>query len=246
MAGHSHSANIAHRKGLVDAKRAKLFTKLCRAVYVAARNGGGDPSANMRLRYSIDKARSFSVPKENIERSVKKATGELGAENFEEVVYEGYGPGGVAVLCEALTDNRNRTASELRRLFEVAGGNLGATGCVCYLFNFKGLFVIDPKHITEDRLMETALDAGADDVQLIEGLYEVTCDPKLFETVRKRLEEEQIPAESAETSYIPTTSVDLDVENGKKMRKLRDMLDENDDVQNVYANDNIPEEALAS
>jgi len=246
MAGHSHSANIAHRKGLVDAKRGKLFTKLCRAVYVAARNGGGDPAANMRLRYAIDKARSFSVPKENIERSIKKATGELGAENFEEVVYEGYGPGGVAVLCEALTDNRNRTASELRRLFEAAGGNLGASGCVGYLFNFKGLFVIDAKHVAEDRLMEVALDAGADDVELIESFYEVTCDPKLFETVRKRLEEERIPTESAETSYIPTTSIDLDVENGKKMRKLRDLLDENDDVQNVYANDNIPEEAMAS
>jgi YebC/PmpR family DNA-binding regulatory protein len=246
MAGHSHSANIAHRKGLVDAKRAKLFTKLCRAVYVAARNGGGDPAANMRLRYSIDKARSFSVPKENIERSVKKATGELGAENFEEVVYEGYGPGGVAVLCEALTDNRNRTASELRRVFELAGGNLGGSGCVNYLFNFKGLFVIDPKHVDEDRLMETALDAGADDVQLVEGFFEVTCDPKLFETVRKRLEEERIATESAETSYIPSTSVDLDLENGRKMRKLRDMLDENDDVQNVYANDNIPEEAMVS
>jgi hypothetical protein len=130
MAGHSHSANIAHRKGLVDAKRGKLFTKLCRAIYVAARNGGGDPSGNMRLRYAIDKARSFSVPKDNIERSIKKATGELGAENFEEVVYEGYGPGGVAVLCEVLTDNRNRTAGELRRAFEASGGNLGATGCV--------------------------------------------------------------------------------------------------------------------
>jgi YebC/PmpR family DNA-binding regulatory protein len=245
MAGHSHSANIAHRKGLVDAKRAKLFTKLCRAVYVAARNGGGDPAANMRLRYAIDKARSVSVPKENIERSIKKATGELGAETYEEVVYEGYGPGGVAILCEALTDNRNRTASELRRLFEAAGGNLGASGCVGYLFNFKGLFVIDSKHVAEDRLMEVALDAGADDVELIDGFYEVTCDPKLFETVRKRLEEERIPTESAETSYIPTTSIDLDVDNGKKMRKLKDMLDENDDIQNVYSNDNIPEEAMA-
>jgi YebC/PmpR family DNA-binding regulatory protein len=161
-------------------------------------------------------------------------------------VYEGYGPGGVAVLCEALTDNRNRTASELRRVFELAGGNLGASGCVGYLFNFKGLFVIDPKHIAEDRLMEVTLDAGADDFELVEGFYEVTCDPKLFEVVRKRLEEERIPTESAETSYIPTTSIDLDVENGRKMRKLRDMLDENDDVQNVYANDNIPEEAMAS
>ena len=192
------------------------------------------------------KARSFSVPKENIERSIKRATGELGAENFEEVVYEGYGPGGVAVLCEALTDNRNRTAGELRRVFEAAGGNLGASGCVSYLFNFKGLFVVDPKHVDEDRLIEVALEAGADDVQLVDGLDEVTCDPKLFEIVRKALEEARIPTESAETSYIPTTSVDLDVEQGKKMRKLRDLLDENDDVQNVYANDNIPEEAMAS
>jgi YebC/PmpR family DNA-binding regulatory protein len=246
MAGHSHSANIAHRKGLVDAKRGQLFTKLCRAVYVAARNGGGDPAANMRLRYAIDKARSFSVPKENIERSIKKATGELGAENFEEVVYEGYGPGGVAVLCEALTDNRNRTAGELRRLFEAAGGNLGGSGCVGYLFNFKGLFVIDCKHVAEDRLMEVALEAGADDVQTVDDYFEVTCDPKLFESVRKSLEEARVPAESAETSYIPTTYVDLDTENGKKMRKLRELLDENDDVQNVYANDNIPDEVLSS
>jgi YebC/PmpR family DNA-binding regulatory protein len=246
MAGHSHSANIAHRKGLVDAKRGKLFTKLCRAIYVAARTGGGDPAANMRLRYAIDKARSFSVPKDNIERSIKRATGELGAENFEEVVYEGYGPGGVAVLCEALTDNRNRTAGELRRAFEAAGGNLGASGCVSYLFNFKGLFIVDPKHVEEDRLMEIALEAGADDVQLVEGLYEVTCDPKIFEAVRKALEDARIATESAETSYIPTTSVDLDVEAGKKMLKLRDLLEENDDVQNVYANDNIPEEAMAS
>src|SRR5215831_11210284 len=227
MAGHSHSANIAHRKGLVDAKRGQLFTKLCRAVYVAARTGGGDPTANMRLRYAIDKARSFSVPKENIERSIKRATGELGAENFEEVVYEGYGPGGVAVLCEALTDNRNRTAGELRRAFEAAGGHLGASGCVSYLFHFKGLFLVDPKHVQEDRLMEVALEAGADDVQVVEGLFEVTCDPKLFETVRKGLEDARVPTESAETSYIPTTSVDLDVDNAKKMLKLRDQLDEN-------------------
>jgi YebC/PmpR family DNA-binding regulatory protein len=245
MAGHSHAANIAHRKGLVDAKRGKLFTKLCRAIYVAARLGGGDPAANMRLRYAIDKARSFSVPKDNIERSIKKATGELGGDNFEEVVYEGYGPGGVAVLCEALTDNRNRTAGELRKIFEVSGGNLGAMGCVGYLFTFKGLFIIDPKNVTEDQLMEFALEAGADDVALVEDYFEVTCDPKQFETVRKALEDAKIPTESAETSYIPANYIDLDVETGKKMRKLRDALDENDDVQNVYANDNIPEEALA-
>lgn len=245
MAGHSHSANIAHRKGLVDAKRGKLFSKLCRQIYVAARNGGGDPSANLRLRYAIDKARSFSCPKENIERSIKKATGELGAENFEEVLYEGYGPGGVAVLCEALTDNRNRTAGDLRRAFESAGGNLGASGCVSYLFNYKGLFIVDPKHVSEDALMEVALEAGADDVELVEGYFEVTCDPKIFDAVRKALEEQKVPTESAETSYIPTTYVDLDADGGKKMLKLKDILDENDDVQNVYANDNIPEEVMA-
>jgi YebC/PmpR family DNA-binding regulatory protein len=244
MAGHSHSANIAHRKGLVDAKRGKLFSKLCRAVYVAAKNGGGDPDSNLKLRYAIDKARSYSCPKENIERSIKKGTGELGAETFEEVIYEGYGPGGVAVLCEALTDNRNRTASELRKAFEVCGGNLGGSGCVSYLFNYKGLFVIDAKTVAEDRLMEVALEAGADDLNRVDGFFEVTCDPRVFETVRKELEAHKIATESAETSYIPTTTVDLDIENGKRMLKLRDILDENDDVQNVYSNDNIPAELV--
>jgi YebC/PmpR family DNA-binding regulatory protein len=245
MAGHSHSANIAHRKGTVDAKRGKLFSKLCRAIQVAAKNGGGDPDMNLKLRYAIDKARSVSCPKDNIERSIKKGTGELGADNYEEVVYEGYGPGGVAVMCTVLTDNRNRTAGELRKAFEVCGGNLGATGCVSYLFNFKGLFLIDPKHVTEDRLMEVALEAGADDVQLIGDFWEVTCDPKIVEQVRKALEAAKIATESAETSYIPTTEVELDVDNGKKMLKLRDILDENDDVQDVYANDNTPEAATA-
>jgi YebC/PmpR family DNA-binding regulatory protein len=245
MAGHSHSANIAHRKGTVDAKRGKLFSKLCRAIQVAAKNGGGDPDMNLKLRYAIDKARSVSCPKDNIERSVKKGTGELGADNYEEVVYEGYGPGGVAVMCTVLTDNRNRTAGELRKAFEVCGGNLGATGCVNYLFNFKGLFLIDPKHVTEDRLMEVALEAGADDVQLVGDYWEVTCDPRIVEQVRKALEAAKIATESAETSYIPTTEVELDVDNGKKMLKLRDILEENDDVQDVYANDNIPEAANA-
>ena len=246
MAGHSHSANIAHRKGTVDAKRGKLFSKLCRAIFVAAKNGGGDPDMNLRLRYAIDKARSYSCPKDNIERSIKKGTGELWAENYEEVMYEGYGPGGVAVLCEVLTDNRNRTAGELRKAFEVCGGNLGATGCVSYLFNYKGLFLIDPKHVTEDRLMEVALDAGADDIQLLGDYWEVTCDPKVFDPVRKALESAKIAAESAEITYIASTEVDLSVEDGKKMLKLRDILDENEDVQNVYGNDNIPDEVMQS
>ena len=245
MAGHSHSANIAHRKGAVDAKRAKLFTKLCRAIQVAAKHGGGDPDSNLKLRYAIDKARSYSCPKDNIDRSIKKGTGELGADNYEDIVYEGYGPGGVAVLCEVLTDNRNRTAGELRKAFEVCGGNLGASGCVSYLFNYKGLFLIDAKHITEDRMMEVAIEAGADEVELIEGYWEVTCDPKVFESVRRAFEAEKIATETAETSYIPSTTVDLDVDHGRRMLRLRDILDENDDVQNVYANDNIPEAAMA-
>jgi len=245
MAGHSHSANIAHRKGAVDAKRGKLFTKLCRAIQVAAKTGGGDPDSNLKLRYAIDKARSYSCPKDNIERSIKRGTGELGADNYEELVYEGYGPGGVAVLCEVLTDNRNRTAGEIRKAFEHCGGNLGATGCVSYLFNFRGVFVIDAKGVAEDRLMEVALDAGADDLRRVDDSFELTCDPKVFEAVRKALETERVAAESAETGYLPTTSVDLDVDNGRRMLKLRDTLEENDDVQNVYANDNIPEAALA-
>lgn len=244
MAGHSHSANIAHRKGTVDAKRGKLFSKLCRAIYVAAKNGGGDPDMNLRLRYAIDKARSYSCPKDNIERSVKKGIGELGGENFEEVVYEGYGPGGVAVLCEVLTDNRNRTAGDLRKAFEVCGGNLGATGCVSYLFAYKGLFVVDPRHVSEDRLMEVALEAGADDLAEVDGYYEVTCDAKVFDPVRKALEDQKIAVESAEITYIPTTEVALSVEDGKKMLRLRDLLEENEDVQNMYANDNIPDELL--
>ncbi len=245
MAGHSHSANIAARKGAVDAKRGKLFSKLCRAIYVAARNGGADPTMNLRLRYAIDKARSFSCPKDNIERSIKKATGEGGSENFEEVIYEGYGPGGAAVMCLALTDNRNRTAGEVRRAFDVCGGNLGATGCVSYMFNYKGIFVIEAKHITEDKLMEVVLEAGADDLAHEGDYFEVTCDPRLLEDVRQALEAHQIPIEDTQVGYIPTNTVELDVDNGRKMKRLLDMLDENEDVQDVYSNDNIPEEALA-
>lgn len=245
MAGHSHASNVAVRKGAVDAKRARLFTKLCRAIYVAARTGGGDPVTNLKLRYAIDKARSYSCPKDNIERSIKKGTGELGAESYEEIMYEGYGPGGVAVMCEILTDNRNRTAGDLRKAFEVCGGNLGATGCVSYLFSFKGLFLVEAKHVAEDKMMEVALEAGADDFQHVGDYYEITCDSKLFDTIKATFEEQKIPVETAETRYLPATTVDLDLENGKRMLRLRDILDENDDVQNIYANDNIPEELLA-
>ena len=244
MAGHSHSANIAHRKGAVDAKRGKLFSKLCRKIFVAAKNGGADPDSNLPLRYAIDKARSYSCPKDNIERSIKKATGELGAENFEEVIYEGYGPDGVAVICEVLTDNRNRTAGELRKAFEVCGGNLGQTGCVSYVFNFKGLFVIDPKQRAEEPLMELVLEAGADDLEQVDDFFEVTCDPKVFDAVRKALEEAGVATEVAETTYLPSNSIKLGADGAKKMLRLRDLLEENEDVQNSYDNAEIPDELV--
>ncbi len=245
MAGHSHASNVAARKGIVDAKRARLFTKLCRAIYVAAKNGDPNPDSNIRLRFAVDKARSYSCPKENIERSIKKASGEAGGENFEDLMYEGYGPGGVAVMCSALTDNRNRTAGELRKTFEVCGGNLGATGCVSYLFQYKGLFLVETKHAAEDHLMEVALEAGADDLKRDGDYFEITCDAKAFDAVKKALEDARIAAESAEITYIPANYVDLDMDNAKRMIRLRDMLEENDDVQAVFANDNLPEEALA-
>ncbi len=244
MAGHSHSANIAHRKGAVDAKRGKLFSKLCRAIFVSAKNGGGDPDSNLRLRYAIDKARSYSCPKDNIERAIKKGTGELGTENFEEVIYEGYGPGGVAVLCTVLTDNRNRTAGDLRKAFEVCGGNLGTSGSVSYLFEYKGLFLIEARTVAEDRLMEVALEAGADDLKRADDYYEVVCDPKVFESVRKALEEHKVAVESADTSYLPGNYVALDADHAKRMLRLRDLLDENEDVQNAYDNAEIPEELV--
>ncbi len=246
MAGHSHSANIMHRKGAVDAKRGKLFSKLCRAIYVAAKTGGPDPTMNLRLRYAIDKARAVSCPKDNIERSIKKASGGADGENFDEVMYEGYGPNGVAVLCKVLTDNRNRTAGDLRRIFEVCGGNLGATGCVSYLFNFKGLFLVPVKHVAEEALMEVVLETGADDMEKLGDFYEITCDPKLFDTVKTALDEHRIPCESAETTYLATTYVELDEEAAKKMIKLRDLLDENDDVQDAFSNEELPDESLTA
>ena len=245
MAGHSHSANIAHRKGAVDAKRGKLFSKLCRKIYVAAKNGGADPAMNLALRYAIDKARSYSCPKDNIERSIKKGTGELGAENFEEVTYEGYGPGGVAVLCEVLTDNRNRTAGDLRKAFEVCGGNLGSNGCVSYLFEYKGLFHHrgqarrrGPAHGDRPRGWGRRPQAGR------RLLTRLPATPRSSSQVRKALEEKKIATESADTSYLPANYVSLDADNGKRMLRLRDLLEENEDVQNTFDNAEVPEELL--
>ncbi len=245
MAGHSHWANIAAKKGAVDKKRGKLFGKLARYIIVAARRGGGDPAANLALRYAIDRAKKASMPNDTIDRAVKKGTGELGAESYDEVLYEGYGAGGVAVLCEILTENRNRTAGEVRKIFEVHGGNLGATGCVAWMFERKGVFQVPAKHVTEDRLMEVALEAGADDVRPAGESFEVLCSPDAFQQVTEALEAAKIPTDSAELTRIAANTVDLDGDAAKSVLKLIEALEDNDDVQNVMANFNISDELLA-
>lgn len=245
MAGHSHWANIAHKKSLIDNKRGKLWSKLSKAIIVAAKVGGGDPTMNLKLRYAIDAAKAVSVPKDNIERAIKKGTGELEGGNLEEVLYEGYGPGGVAVLCEILTDNRNRTAGEVRKIFELADGKLGATGCVAWMFDRKGLLVVPVASAEEDHLMELALEAGADDVRRSGETFEITCDPSVFQQVADALKQANVPTDMAEISRIPSSTVDLDAETGRKVLKMMEKLDDHDDVQRVAANFNIPDEAMA-
>ena len=245
MAGHSHWANISFKKGLVDKKRGKLFGKLARYIIVAARRGGGDPAANLALRYAVDRAKKASMPGDTIDRAIKKGTGELGAETFDEVLYEGYGPHGVAVLCEILTENRNRTAGEIRKIFEVNGGNLGTTGCVGYLFERKGVFVISTKHTSEDRLFELALDAGASDVKEAGDNFEVLCDPEALQAVTAALEAAGIPTESAELARIAVSTVELDADAARSVLKLMDALEDHDDIQNVFANFNIPDSVMA-
>ena len=246
MAGHSHWAGIKHKKALVDAKRGKLWSKLAKAIIVAAKMGGGDPSANLRLRYAIDDAKAVSLPKENIQRAIKRGTGELDGAMLEEVIYEGYGTGGVAILCEVLTDNRNRTAPEIRKIFELGGGKLGSTGCVAWMFESKGLFLISSENMDEEKLMELALEAGADDVKPDAGKFEITCDPTVFQNVAKALTDAGITPEANQITRISSTTVDItDPEAAQKVLKLMERLDDHDDVQNVSANFNIPDDVMA-
>ena len=244
MAGHSHWANIAAKKSRIDKKRGKLFGKLSRAIIVAVRNGGSDPAMNLALRYAIDKARKASMPMDNIDRAVKKGCGESDGEQYEEIVYEGYGPVGVAVLCEILTENRHRTAGEVRKVFEINGGNLGSTGCVAWMFERKGLFLIPAKHVDEDRLFEVALEAGADDVNQTGDMFEVLCTPELFGQVSEALEAAKIPTDLAEISRIPSNTVELDAGSGRKVLRLMDALEDHDDIQSVTANFSIPDEIM--
>lgn len=245
MAGHSHWANIARKKSVIDHKRGKVWSKMSKAIIVAAKIGGGDPAMNLRLRYAIDAAKAISMPKDNIVRAIKRGTGELEGGNLEECMYEGYGPGGVAVLCEILTDNRNRTASEIRKVFEMAEGKLGESGCVAWMFDRKGLIVVPAAKIGEDALVDLALEAGADDVKRLDATFEVTCDPSVFQAVLEALKKHGLEPEMSQISRLPKNTVDLDVDTARKVLKLMDRLDDHDDVQDVAANFNIPDEAMA-
>jgi YebC/PmpR family DNA-binding regulatory protein len=246
MAGHSHWANIAHKKGLIDSKRGKLWSKLAKGIIVAAKAGGGDPAANLRLRYAIVDAKAGNMPKDTIDRAIKKGTGELEGVNYEEILYEGYGPAGVAVLCDILTDNRNRTAGEVRKLFEIAGGKLGATGCVAWMFDRKGLISIPVSETDEETLMDLTLEAGADDVHHVGQASEVPCSPDAFVAVCEAIDKAGLKTDIREITRIPKDTVDIDGDTARAVLKLMDMLDDHDDVQKVAANFNIPDESLAA
>jgi YebC/PmpR family DNA-binding regulatory protein len=245
MAGHSKWANIQHRKGRVDAQRGRLWSKLSKAIIVAAKSGGGDPSANLRLRKAIDDAKAVSMPKDNITRAIKKGTGELDGGDLEEILYEGYGPGGVAVMCEILTDNRNRTGPELRTIFSKLGGEIGKSGCVSYLFDRKGLFVFDAQTVDEEKVMEVALEHGGDDVETTDdGKLQVTCTPDIYDVLADAFEAAGLEAELKEVTRLPQTTVDVEAGTAKQVLKLLESLDEHDDVQNVSTNLNITSEIM--
>jgi len=245
MAGHSHWAGIKHKKALIDNKRGKVWSKCSKAIIVAAKLGGGDPDQNPRLRLAVSDAKSARMPKDTIERAIKKGTGELEGGNLEEIVYEGYGAGGVAVYCEILTDNRNRTAPEVRKIFEVCDGKLGSTGCVAWMFERKGLFLFAADSVDEDTLVEIALEHGGDDVQPEGDKLQLTCEVEVYSDLIEALEAAEIVPEMKQITRIPTNTVDLDAANGKKVIKLMERLDDHDDVQNVSANFNLPEEIMA-
>ncbi|HZY87719.1 MAG TPA: YebC/PmpR family DNA-binding transcriptional regulator [Gemmataceae bacterium] len=245
MSGHSHWATIKHKKGAVDAKRGKLWSKLSRAIIIAARHGGGDPNMNLKLRYAIDKARQVSMPKDNIERAIKRGTGDVEGMVFEEITYEGIGPGGVGVLVDVVTDNRNRTAGEVRKIFERGGGKMGSAGNVAFRFERKGVFSINAAGVDEDTLMGVVLDAGADDLKRTGSTFDVTCDPSAFTKVQEALQKNNIPTVVSEISQVGKAPIDADAETAKKIVRLMEALDDHDDVQNVYSDLNMSEELMA-
>ncbi len=244
MAGHSKWANIRFRKERQDAKRGKIFTKLIKEITIAARMGGGDPSANPRLRTAIQNAKAANMPMKNIENAIRKGTGELPGVQYEEVIYEGYGPGGVAMFILCTTDNRNRTVSEVRHLLNKYGGNLGESGSVAWMFDKKGIIRVNRANYDEEELMMAAIDAGAEDFKVEDEFYEIYTDFKELDSVRSKLEEQGIKIENAEITYIPQTTVHLEGKEAEQMLKLMEALEDNDDVQNVYANFDIDDEVM--
>jgi len=245
MAGHSAWKNIKHKKAANDAKRGKVWSKCSRAVIVAARNGGGDPKFNTTLRYAIDDAKAANMPKDTIEKAIKKGTGDLEGQRYETVRYEAYAPGGVAMIIDCLTDNLNRTAGEVRMLLDKAGGNMAKPGAVSFTFSSKGVIVIESSKISEEKAMELALDAGAEDVQADDGAWEVLTAPSDFLKVREAMEAAGVELASAAVTMVPQTMVPCDQEQGAKVMRLIDGLEDHDDVQKVYHNADIPEEVMA-
>ena len=242
MSGHSKWATIKHAKGIADAKRGKLFTKFIKEISIAARMGGGDPDSNPRLRTAILKARASNMPKDNIERAIKKGTGEDGGSNYEEMVYEGYAPGGVAVLVEVLTDNKNRAAADVRNIFNKNGGNLGTTGSVSRMFSRKGTITYDAEKVSEDEVMEVALDAGADDVENEDVIITVTTSQEAFAGVMEALQAKGFESLSGEVGMVPEAYQPVDKDTAAKVQKMIDKLEDNDDVQNVYTTVEYPED----
>ena len=244
MSGHSKWSTIKHKKGATDAKRGKLFTKLIKEITVAARMGGGDPEANPRLRHALNSARSQNMPKDTSERAIKKGTGELEGVNYEEILYEGYGPGGVAVLVECLTDNRNRTIAEVRHAFGKAGGNVGTDGCVAWMFDKKGLISVSKEDSDEETLMEVALDAGAEDIIEETDSFDIITEPSDFDTVKDAIDAAGIKYELAEITMIPQNLTKVEGKEAEQMIRFMEVLDDSDDVQKFYCNADIPDEAF--
>jgi YebC/PmpR family DNA-binding regulatory protein len=246
MSGHSKWATIKHKKATTDARRGKLFSKILKEITVAARLGGGDAKGNPRLRAAVLEARSNSVPNDNIDRAIKKGTGEIASEVYEEVIYEGYGPGGVAVLVEAATDNRNRTTGEVRHIFARNGGSLGEAGCVSWMFHRRGYFAVEKSAMDEEKFMELALELGADDVAIEEDVYEIYTPMEGFIGTQEELERRDVPTAAKELAMVPQTTLDVPPDKVNQVLRLMDSLEDHDDVQKVWANLNIDEKALAA
>ncbi len=242
MSGHSKWSTIKHKKGIQDAKRGKIFTKLIKEITVAAKIGGGDPAANPRLRAAILTAKGENLPKDKVERAIKKGTGGLEGANYEDIAYEGYGPGGAAVLIESLTDNKNRAVADIRHIFSKCAGNLGENGCVGWMFDKKGLVVINTADVDEEVLMEIAIDAGAEDVKVEEDVFEVITEPADFEAVKSAIEAAGVSYIVAEVTMLPQTMAELKGKEAEQMVRLMDMLDDCEDVQKVYTNADIPDD----